>query len=94
MAKNNCQEIRMKNRITVEDTDRVIIKSKSDQNISYKIKSLIVHQGSSTKSGHYEAWVRDKNNKGWFKISDSSFVKRRELISLDSAYLIFLEKND
>ena len=84
----------MKNRITVEDTDCIIIKSKSDQNLSYKIKSLIVHQGGSTKSGHYIAWVRDKNSNGWFKISDSSVEKRPKLISLDSAYLIFLEKND
>ena len=93
MAKKNCQEIRMTNRIHVEDTENIIIKSINNQNISYRIKSAIFHEGESTKNGHYEAWTKNEKRNEWFKISDSNVRKFRELTSLDQAYLIFLEKN-
>ena len=81
---------RIKTKIINYDPDLLPIPTDNQQYVNYQIKSLIVHDGMTTLSGHYTAWVRNSNN--WIKISDSQIWNFQKLIVLDKAYLIFLEK--
>jgi ubiquitin C-terminal hydrolase len=61
----------------------------------YRIKSYIVHEGSSLHAGHYRAYVTyngeyfccdDQNKNSFAKITEDEFYERRD------AYLLFMEK--
>ncbi|KAL6933278.1 hypothetical protein ACO0R3_002380 [Hanseniaspora guilliermondii] len=42
----------------------------------YELQSVIAHQGSNSESGHYQAFVRDPNDKeSWLKYNDDKVTK-------------------
>ena len=63
-------------------------------NITYSIFGMISHIGTSTRNGHYIAYV--KYNDIWFKCDDnviSIFKPSAHLFSFDTAYLVFYNNN-
>ena len=44
---------------------------------TYDLYAVLVHQGASTRSGHYYAFI--KNNNGvWYKMDDDSVTQARD----------------
>ena len=42
----------------------------------YELQSVIAHQGANSESGHYQAFVRDPNDKeSWLKYNDDKVSK-------------------
>lgn len=67
-------------------------KSKTKEKVSYRLSSVLVHEGSSIYSGHYYCYVRVNGNE-WYLFNDHSVRKVEESIVLkQTPYLLFYEK--
>lgn len=62
---------------------------------NFKIVSAVVYSSASlsNESGHYVIWVRNQNNHGWLRISDTVSRSYPNLIRhLKNVYVLFLER--
>lgn len=70
---------------------------KDEQHI-YHLTGVVVHEGSSTMSGHYYAYVRRKTSRGttWFKADDDRVPVEVpiETVHQSEAYMLFFERDD
>ena len=64
----------------------------------YKLYALIVHEGNSTTQGHYYAYIKNSQNRQWYRYDDSvvtligpdlKSVKK----SIQNVYILFYEKH-
>lgn len=94
------QSIRLSDEVSFDATLNITTTSEKNLsktiNHSYAIKSIIIHQGSSPRGGHYYAYVFDKTLKRWVKFNDSSvsFVEQDEVKedALRNGYVYLFEK--
>lgn len=65
---------------------------KTLRNTNYKLHGVLVHQGSTSHSGHYYSYVRAPNN-SWYRADDSK-VNNVQLgdVLRQNAYLLFYTK--
>lgn len=69
-----------------------ITKDNLNENIQYKLCSMLIHKGSSIDSGHYYSFVRTSNN-DWYIFNDHSVTKAdRHNVLNQKPYLLFYEK--
>jgi hypothetical protein len=71
--------------------------------VTYRLSSVIVHDGSSSSSGHYYAYINVPKD-GWFIFDDGDVMQSSEdelrrtlftsLTSRTTAYLLFYKRDD
>ena len=86
---------RLKNKITIENPNNILINSINGKKISFKLKSFITHHGTKfiDKNSHFVAWIKRSKKNILFRISDEDIKQYKKLINLDSAFMIFLKIN-
>ena len=66
--------------------------NKNKEKTSYRLNSILIHEGSSIYSGHYYCYVRVSDN-NWYCFNDDSVRKVEESKVLkQTPYLLFYEK--
>ena len=55
----------------------------SNNSANYQLSAVLTHQGRSSSSGHYLAWIRYKNDE-WIKLDDDkvSVVTEEDILKL------------
>ncbi len=92
---SNGNRIRNNSEITNFDCNNLYIPN--DNNIRFRVKSVIMHFSSTNNNGHYIVWTRFSIFHKWLRIDDISGVSQVRNFanlkkSLTDVYLIYLEK--
>lgn len=73
----------------VLNINKFISKEVSGSDYVYDLASVVVHQGHSSKSGHYYSYVKG-SNKMWYKMDDQHISRAKEQVALgQQAYVLF-----
>ena len=64
----------------------------------YRLYALIVHEGYSTRQGHYFAYIKNLENHNWYRYDDSTVTKVGKDLSAvrrttQNAYILFYKKD-